>query len=348
MIDYEILLSVIIPVYKTPKSLLRQMMESVQRLPMNVEIICVLDSPGDLCEKELDRIAYEDARIKVLKNDMNYGETWSRNRALSVLKGRFFTCVDADDRIEVEAYIEAIDLLEQKGFDICAVGMEGDGKTEKPRYQGAATFNFDSVLLQVEMSSCGLVVRTSSLKSRGITYPNGLINNGDFVFSTRMLWSGMKSCAIKRVGYFIVGQPNSVSRSPFSAQRFFSSAKALRMIADVIADKQLSSRVIDFYASRMFYSQLCCYACKNLPELIQKEPHIGYLEDIQYVTSKLFPLFRSRLNPAIVWVMFNISKEPKWLLLHYRLTRILLRSGCLRVEMWGHFRRFFWNRLTFR
>lgn len=338
-------LSVIVPVYKTPRQLLVRMFDSVCRLPMDTEIVCVFDSPGDICVDVLSEFASRDSRVKVLLNEKNIGETASRNRALDYISGRYFTCVDADDVIEPQPYIEAIALMEQYDLDACAVGMDGDGKTLLPEYDGEYSFERDDVLRQAEMSSCGIVYRTEVIRNNPkLRYPEGLPNNGDYVFATRFWWTTDKIAAIKKVGYHIVGHPDSSTRIAYTARRFLSSASAARMVMEVLDGRKLSARLVDFYARRLLLAQL--WGAKELPALIREVPHNEYLADVRYAANVAIDVFATKLNPFVAMSLRCIAKDPEWLLAHHRLFNIVLRSGCLKSDMMSQLKKFVMNRVT--
>lgn len=339
-------LSVIIPVYKTPRELLVRMFESVLKLPQDTEIVCVFDSPGDACGAVLEEYEAKDPRIRVLKNEKNIGETASRNRALEVIKGEYFTCVDADDVIEAGAYLEAIEKLSQYGLDACCVGMEGDGRNVGAEYDGECSFDRDDVMRQAGMSSCGIVFKSKLIQDNpSLRYPPGLMNNGDYVFATRFWWTAEKIAAIKKVGYRIVGHPDSSSRITYTARRVFSSATAARMVMEVLADKKLSIRMQDYYVRRLLWAQMS--GMPNLVELVEKEPLDDYLANIKYATSVASKLFLSSINPLLGYALRKISENPQWLLQNYKLFMLMQRTGYLKKDMIKQLKRFVRNRVLF-
>lgn len=325
-------LSVIIPIYKTPKDLLTRMFVSVQGLPADTEIVCVIDSPGDPCEAVVNEFAANDSRIVVLRNDQNMGETWSRNRALDAISGEFFTCVDADDVIKPEAYVKALKVLKENQYDFCSLGMAGGCKCTDLDY-GDVTFDFDTVVLQVEMSACGIVVRTDKVRQFGLHFPNGLSNNGDYVFATRLLWSGMRYCAIKDIGYCVVGHPDSSSRISYGAKQARSTAKALRMITEVLQGRELSNALIRRYAHTALFYQMINVNCIDYPAVATSQPYEDYLTDQKISAGAMRGIFKGRLNPIIDYALFRISKNPMWLLEHYRLFLFFLRTGIVKSDI---------------
>ena len=116
------MLSFVIPVYKTPEQLLRNCLNSVLRYSQPMELICVLDSPGDPCETVLDEYAAKESRMRLLKNDQNRGVSYSRNRGMDAARGEYIAFVDADDEIVAEGYEKgaalSINLMDRRAWRI--------------------------------------------------------------------------------------------------------------------------------------------------------------------------------------------------------------------------------------
>lgn len=96
----HISVSVIVPAYNAEKvietcvrSILRQTLE-------NIEIIIVDDGSRDGTRTRLQRLALEDARIRLILKDQNEGLSAGRNSALKIARGEYVGFVDADDWIE--------------------------------------------------------------------------------------------------------------------------------------------------------------------------------------------------------------------------------------------------------
>lgn len=88
------LISVIIPVYNSEKTI-RQTIESVlQQTFTDFELIVINDGSKDTSLQIVDRI--QDPRLKVFSYS-NAGVSVSRNRGLSLAAGEFITFLDADD-----------------------------------------------------------------------------------------------------------------------------------------------------------------------------------------------------------------------------------------------------------
>ena len=124
----EPLISVVIPAY-SGTHLLDRAVRSALAQDMPLEIIVINDcSPEDVdgvIAPYLDRVVY-------LKNTQNMGAAESRNRGVSLAKGKYVAFLDADDYWAENKLTQQLAMLEQTGCVLCATARElirPDGKS---------------------------------------------------------------------------------------------------------------------------------------------------------------------------------------------------------------------------
>lgn len=61
------------------------------------EILCFDDSSTDDSYERLEKLSKTNDKIKVLKNDKNYGLSYTRNRLIKEATGKYIWFVDPDD-----------------------------------------------------------------------------------------------------------------------------------------------------------------------------------------------------------------------------------------------------------
>lgn len=99
----EILISVIIPVYKVER-FLRDCIESVlAQTYSNLQIILIDDGSPDNSGKICDEYAQQDARVEVIHQE-NLGVSVARNKGIARAKGELIAFVDSDDVLPSKAY----------------------------------------------------------------------------------------------------------------------------------------------------------------------------------------------------------------------------------------------------
>lgn len=108
--SYEPKFSIVVPLYKTPRSFFRSMADSVIKQSYhNWELILVNASPedGELAEL-VSQYSRRDARIRVVSLSENLGISENTNRGIEVASGDFVCFFDHDDLIEPDILFEYV------------------------------------------------------------------------------------------------------------------------------------------------------------------------------------------------------------------------------------------------
>lgn len=121
----EIVVSVIVPVYKVEKFLNRCVSSIVSQSYRNLEIILVDDGSPDSCPDLCNQWSAKDKRIRVI-HQTNRGLSAARNAGLDVATGHYIAFVDSDDWIETDYVGELLFCLIQSESDmaICSIRHE--------------------------------------------------------------------------------------------------------------------------------------------------------------------------------------------------------------------------------
>lgn len=98
----DILVSVIVPVYKVEAYLGRCVDSILSQTHRNLEVILVDDGSPDRCGEICDEYAQKDPRICVIHKE-NGGLSSARNAGIDIAKGQYLEFVDSDDWIEPDA-----------------------------------------------------------------------------------------------------------------------------------------------------------------------------------------------------------------------------------------------------
>ena len=123
-----LLISVIIPVYKT-EMYIRKCVDSVRNQTYrNLEIILIDDGSPDQCPEICDMYAKLDDRVKVI-HKKNSGLGAARNAGLDIASGDIIAFVDSDDWIDDCAYEKMLSMKNTTGATIvCCAGIRTDGE----------------------------------------------------------------------------------------------------------------------------------------------------------------------------------------------------------------------------
>jgi glycosyltransferase involved in cell wall biosynthesis len=100
-------LSVIIPVYRTERTLERCVKSILEQSYHDLEVILVDDGSPDNCPQLCDEWALKDSRIRVVHKP-NGGLSDARNAGIDAATGDCLTFVDADDFLAPETYVQVM------------------------------------------------------------------------------------------------------------------------------------------------------------------------------------------------------------------------------------------------
>ncbi|MGN1064496.1 MAG: glycosyltransferase family 2 protein [Thermoguttaceae bacterium] len=138
--------SFVVPVYKIPRDMLRECVDSLtNQTYREVEIVLVDDGSPDDCGKICDELAGLDSRIKVV-HQANGGLSAARNAGLLRCAAPWVTFVDADDWVELdfaESFFRRISAQEKKADFYIYNGFKSYASREivgAPYYADGARF----------------------------------------------------------------------------------------------------------------------------------------------------------------------------------------------------------------
>lgn len=123
-------LSIIIPMYNVSSSIERCLLSVLDNSSANVELLCVDDGSNDNTVDTVEKIAKNDKRVKILKNNHS-GVSSARNTGLDNAKGKYIAFVDSDDAVEHNAFLKIESLLEKTGCDCLTFGGYAKGESKR-------------------------------------------------------------------------------------------------------------------------------------------------------------------------------------------------------------------------
>ncbi len=113
--SYSPLISVVVPLYRTPEMFLREMVESVLGQTYGNLELCLVDGSGsDSLESVLNGYINQDSRIRYKRLPENLGISGNTNEALRMATGEYIAMLDHDDVLEEHALFEVVELLQNQ------------------------------------------------------------------------------------------------------------------------------------------------------------------------------------------------------------------------------------------
>lgn len=119
--NFEPLISVIVPVYNVEQYLERCLQSIVVQTYVQLEILVVNDGSTDSCPALCDQWAQKDNRIKVIHKP-NGGLSDARNAAMDVMTGELVTMIDSDDWVEPDYIATLLTLMHDTDADVAVGG----------------------------------------------------------------------------------------------------------------------------------------------------------------------------------------------------------------------------------
>lgn len=211
------IVSIIIPVYKTEKYLIRCMQSVWSQDYINLEIILVDDGSPDESGKMCDAIASKDDRIRVIHKE-NGGLSSARNAGLDIAKGDYICFVDSDDYIEKDYVSTLLRLINKHGADLAKIDykeVDVDDYTEKTVVQEEVLFHgkdVEQAFLDLKVDSACVFMYTKQVIG-DIRFPVGKTSE-DISFNFEIFQRATRFVYAPVNKYYYFYNSDSISNGP--------------------------------------------------------------------------------------------------------------------------------------
>lgn len=111
-------ISLIMPLYNAEKYLPEALQSVLNQSYQDFELICIDDGSADRTASIVDALQKEDARIRLLTNEVRLGAALSRNKGLKAAEGKYILFLDGDDVFEEELLETAGSAMEEYQADL--------------------------------------------------------------------------------------------------------------------------------------------------------------------------------------------------------------------------------------
>jgi len=296
-------ISVIVPVFNCELYVERCVRSILAQTYTNLEIICIDDGSSDNSGAILDRLALEDARIKVI-HQKNCGLVAVREKGIAKATGDFVGFVDGDDAVDPDMYERLMKNALQEGADISHCGLcvfwpngvqephYGTGKKLTQNGTDALKELLDGVLF--DASLCNKLYKRALLKDSCLDHT---LQSNEDMLRNYVLFS-RATCVVFEdfCGYQYWSRENSMSNDSKIVQRIQQVIKVRQIILEH------ASQEVFPYAMRLLLStyvgvvnqnyqsedtclQELCKKCRV--ELKKNKKHISLLIQRQQIAAYL-------------------------------------------------------------
>ncbi len=172
--------SVLMPVYRTKETYLREAIESILAQTFtDFEFLILDDCPED--DREDVVKSYQDTRIKYSKNEHNLGISESRNKLIAMAEGEYLAVFDHDDISLPERFAKQVAYLDAHP----EVGIVGTAHIEVPSGKVVNHPLYNDEIEEQLMFSCPLIhpsvmMRKSLLVATGVQYDKEFFPTEDY------------------------------------------------------------------------------------------------------------------------------------------------------------------------
>ncbi len=226
--SYAPKISILVPVYNTPETFLKELIRSVRRQTYSNWELCFAnaDPANEKVAQILDIARRKDERIKVADAGENLGIAQNTNRAFDIAKGDYVALLDHDDLLAVNALYEvAAAVNENGGAEVIYTDEDKiteDGKTHfRPHFK--PDFNLD--LLRSNNYICHFFVVKRELFER-VGRLRGAFNGAqDYDLILRCTEQAEKIVHVPKILYYWRVHKESTSENPISKMYAYEAGK---------------------------------------------------------------------------------------------------------------------------
>lgn len=202
------LVTIVIPVYKVEKFIVRCLQSVVNQLYKNIECILVNDVTPDASMKIAEEFISknQDFNFQIINQPFNQGLSMARNAGMDLAKGKYIYFLDSDDEITDYAIQNMVKLAEETraemvlGQSVCINEEEGWTRnyfpidSEKDVLQGSKEIVWNFVKGKYPVMACDKLVRMDFLMENKLYFVKDL-------FSQDVLWSFQSMLKFDKIAF---------------------------------------------------------------------------------------------------------------------------------------------------
>ncbi len=219
-----VMVSVVIPVYKTEKYLAECVDSVLAQTYRDIEVILVDDGSPDGAPAICDEYAAKDGRVTVI-HKKNGGLSSARNAGIDAMHGEYVTFVDSDDIISPTAVERMLTVAAEKNADVVKILQEISESVHPfdASVGKCSLYKGDCVIRKIYkappqiISACGKLFKRELFTS--LRFPEGLIHEDEYLMP-KIYHSAKRVAFLDEVHYLYMQRPgDSIMRAPFSLRK---------------------------------------------------------------------------------------------------------------------------------
>ena len=302
------MISIIVPVYRTPINLLNRFLKSALKQTLSdIELIAVNDASPDHCPRILDDIASGDPRMRVIHRSVNGRAGMARNNGLDLARGKYVLFADADDFLRPDMCEVMAGIAERCDADIVKASFTASDPAGRLLFRR----RLPERVLNLKLPSCRAMAYHDftlalwdKLFRRSVIEPLRFeqyeANIGeDTLFNVAALCRSWKMVMTSYAGYDYTVHPTSATGRSVKGiaylRTIINSGKRIRQVLEQKNASQVEKKFADMLDLKRFAIG-CGWIAENT-DTVKKDELWRYWR--QYFEKELYPLINSRKILAI-------------------------------------------------
>ncbi len=225
---YNPVISIVVPLYKTPEMFLRTMIESVLNQTYQFIELCLADGSGandSQTEEIINSYRQHDGRVKYIKLSENLGISENTNEALRLARGHYVGLLDHDDFLAPNAAFEVVRLINKEKPDAIYTDEDKTTTNGERFFEPHFKPDFDLDLLRSNNYICHFFVVKKEIADRAGGFRKEFDGSQDYDFIFRCLELSKVIRHIPKILYHWRVHSNSVADNPASKMYAYDAGK---------------------------------------------------------------------------------------------------------------------------
>ena len=214
--------SVIMPAYNSEEFIEQAIRSALNQTYSNLEVIVIDDNSNDGTNSIVKKLADEDDRVILVRNEHNLGAAQSRNKGMDLCRGEYVALLDSDDVWYPEKLEVQMELAQKENADIvyCSYAITDEkGQKKCPDFIVSECASLESTIIKSEISCSTAILGPGVIK--GYRFPHEYYHE-DLALWLRLLKDGMKAVGTKQVlaEYRLRGNSRAANKMHVAKQRW--------------------------------------------------------------------------------------------------------------------------------
>ena len=327
----DIKFSVLVPLYNTPDSFLKAMIESVQVQTYKNWELCLTDGSdkehsfvGEICKKYADG----DKRIKYEKLERNLGISENTNACIRMATGEYIALFDHDDLLHPSALYEVMRAICEHGADFIYTDENTFSEEPSDAYNPHFKPDFSPDTLRSYNYICHLSVFSRELLDSVGYFRSEYDGSQDYDLILRLTEKAKKVFHIRKILYYWRAHKNSVAQDVGAKPYTITAAK--KALAAHLERCGLKGEVLDSSIPTTYHIK---YEIDGNPLISVIIPNKDHTDDLDICLKSLYE--KSSYKNFEVIIVENNSTEKETFEYYEALTQ---KHGNVKIVKWtGNF-----------